>query len=87
MTFKELEQELPNGFHDSQIRTIDMDFINRSVAIGLNLLMGGPDMPDPEEYRAGTLTIASVHLFFLDAPDPAYRFTPNGSPLTVMVRS
>jgi hypothetical protein len=40
MTFEELDQKLPNGFHDAKIRTITLDFVNRSIVIGMNLLVG-----------------------------------------------
>ena len=43
MTFEELEQKLPNGFHDAAIREINFDFIGRSVVVGMDILMGGPD--------------------------------------------
>jgi len=53
MTFEELEQKLPNGFHDAAIREINFDFIGRSVVVGMDLLTGGPDDPHPELYCPG----------------------------------
>jgi hypothetical protein len=82
MTFEELEQKLPNGFHDAATREIDFDFIERSVVIGLDLLMGGPDDLRPEVYRPGR-RVAPIYLFFIEAPDPSYSFVPNGSHLKV----
>jgi len=81
MTFEELDQKLPNGFHDAEIRTITLDFVNRSVVIGMNLLVGVPGDPDPERYRPGTLRVLSPCLFFIEPPDPRYRFVPDGTPL------
>ena len=83
MTFQELEQKLPNGFHDAAIREIRLDFMGRSVEIEIDLLMGGPDEPDPELCRVGKLRISPAYLFFIEPPDPHYSFVPNGSSFKV----
>ena len=83
MTFEELEQKLPNGFHDAAIREITFDFIGRSVVVAMDLLTGVPDDPHPELYRPGKLRVAPVYLFFIEPPDPNYAFVPNGSHLKV----
>jgi hypothetical protein len=83
MTFEELEQKLPNGFHDAAIREINFDFIGRSIVIGIDLLAGGPDDSHPELYRSGRLRVAPVYLFFIEPPDPNYPFVPNGLHLKV----
>ena len=81
MTFEELAQKLPNGFHDAEILKISMDFVNRSIVIGMNLLTGVPGDPDPERYRPGALRVVSPYLFFIKPPDPRYHFVPNGRPI------
>ena len=63
MTFEELEQKLPNGFHDAAIRKIDFDFIRCSALMGMDILTGGPDGPDPELCRQGTLKLPPNHFF------------------------
>jgi hypothetical protein len=83
MTFEELEQKLPNGFHDAAIREINFDFIGRSVVVGMDLLTGVPDAPNPEMYRPGRLRLAPIYLFFIEPPDPKYPFVPSGSHLKV----
>ena len=83
MTFEEIDQELPNGFHDAKLRNISIDFVGRSVVIGIDLLVGLPHTPNPEGYRAGALKVASSCLFFVEAPDPSYPFIPDGSALNV----
>ena len=83
MTFEQLEKRLPNGFHDAAIREINFDFLGRSVVVGMDLLTGGPDAPQPELYRPGRLRVAPVYLFFVEPPDPNYAFVPNGSHLKV----
>jgi len=79
MTFQELEQKLPNGFHDAAIREIHFDFVGRSVVVAMDILTGGPDDPDPELCRPGTLKLSPAYLFFIEPPDPRYSFVPNGS--------
>jgi hypothetical protein len=81
MTFEKLEMELPNGFHDAEILNISVDFLNRSIVIGMNLHVSTPSDPDPERYRAGTLRVQSASLFFIEPPDPRYHFVPDGTPL------
>jgi hypothetical protein len=83
MTFEELELRLPNGFHDAAIREINLDFIGRSVVLGMDVLTGGPGDPDPELCRPGTLKLSPAYLFFIEPPDPRYSFVPNGSALKV----
>ena len=79
MTFEQLEQNLPNGFHDAAIREINVDFIARSVVVGMDLLVSGPNDADPEVWRPGTLKLSPAYLFFVEPPDPRYSFLPNGS--------
>ena len=83
MTFEEINDKLPNGFHDATIRSIAMDFVNISLVVGMELHVSESNDPDPERYRCGTLQIASPCLFFIDPPDPRYPFVPDGSPLNV----
>jgi hypothetical protein len=49
----------------------------------MDLLMGGPDEPDPELYRPGKLRVEPVYLFFIEPPDAKYSFVPDGSDLKV----
>lgn len=83
MTFEELSETLPNGFHDAKIRTINLDFVASSILIGMNVQVGLPDSPNRNEYRAGTLVLVAPCLFFVEPPDPRYPFVPHGSPLNI----
>jgi hypothetical protein len=82
MTFEETVQNLPNGFHDSKIRKLSVDFIGRSILISMELLVGLPDTPNPEGYRSGTLKVVAPYLFFVEPPDASYPFTPFGKPVS-----
>ena len=81
MTFREIEQNLPNGFHDSAIRGISVDFVNLSISIAVDLHASVEGDSDPERYRPGTLKVICPYLFFLDPPDPSYPFVPRGAPV------
>jgi len=83
MTFEEIAETLPNGFHDAKLRRLQVDFAAYSIAIQLLLLVGEPDTATPEEYRAGTLTMESPLFFFLEPPDPQYPFIFDGSPVNI----
>ena len=82
MTFEELDQELPNGFHDAKIRSVRVDFVARSIVMGMDLLAGLPDTRDPESYRPGTVSVTQAHMFFLAPPDPNYPVALHGAPVS-----
>jgi hypothetical protein len=83
MTFEELEDRLPSGFHDAAIREIKFDFIACSATVSMDILTGGPDDHDSELYRPGKLRVTPLYLFFIEPPDPKYPFFPDGSHLRV----
>lgn len=66
-----------------RIRKIGINFVNRSVLIGVDLLVGLPDTPNPDDYRAGTLKLVEPYMFFIEPPDPSYPFAPDGRPVNV----
>lgn len=81
MTFRELEDWLPNGFHDSEILTLQVDFVARSIEMRMSLHVGSDEEPEPERYRVGTIRVSSLCVFFLEAPDPSYQVVLDGTPL------
>lgn len=82
MTFEEIKQSLPNGFHDCTIREIHADFIGLAILLRMDLHISGEDDRDhPDRYRAGTLKVIRPYLFFLEPPDPSCPFIPRGEPL------
>ncbi len=80
MTFQELEASLPNGFHDSKLLGLDIDWIGRSIVITVDLLAGLPDAEDPEAMRVGRICVREACLFFIEPPDPEYHFSIAGGP-------
>ena len=48
MTLDELDHALPNGFHDAEIFSFELDYVDGIASFHLNLLVGWPDDPEPE---------------------------------------
>ncbi|MBI3661719.1 MAG: hypothetical protein HY234_01520 [Acidobacteria bacterium] len=81
MTFGEVEKELPNGFHDAYILSIDLDYVHRSATLQMRLWVGTPDSTDPEKYEPAELKVTGLCFCSIDPPDPDYPFVPDGQPL------
>ena len=80
MTLEQLEEELPNGLHDAQIRAITRNFENGTLTLGVRILIGLIDDPPPKrtEYRNGTITFTEVALFVIESPDASSPFLAPG---------
>jgi hypothetical protein len=48
VTLAELDDALPNGFHDAKIFSIELDYVGAIAKFHLDLLVGWPDDPEPE---------------------------------------
>jgi hypothetical protein len=83
MTFKELEQMLPNGFHDAKIQQVTIAYAEHSATIVMHISFGTPESANPDEYRQGTLRIDGLCYFAVDPPDPTYPFLGVRSPINV----
>ena len=71
MTLAELEDTLPNGFHDAYITSVAMDYVRAELRLGMSLSFSVPD--DPPEvpgYRPAIVKESGVKLFVVDAPNP-----------------
>jgi hypothetical protein len=81
MTINDIALGLPNGFHDAEIKSWSVSWIDRSALIDLDVWTGesGADM---ETYQAGTLTLTGLHFWINEAPDERYEVNPSG-PLVV----
>ena len=83
MTFEELEDKLPNGFHDAELYDIQIDYVGGSMTLGMSFWVGSMGAPNQEEYRPGELRITGLSFCVIDPPDPTYQYVPNGSALNV----
>ena len=84
MTLEELENTLPNGLRDSEIQSIVIDYIRRTITIKLCVWVGkSSDAPEMREaYREGLLLISGLQFLAMEAPCDDYPFTES-KPLRV----
>jgi hypothetical protein len=85
MTLDELDHTLPNGFHDAEIFSYELDFVTGMAKFHLNLLVGGPDDPEGErqKYQKATLVVSGLCFLSIDPPSSKYSFLPDGKPICV----
>jgi hypothetical protein len=83
MTFEELDDALPNGFHDAKIQKVAVDYVQRSAIMTMQLSVGTPDSANPDEYRCATLVVSGLCYYSVEPPDPTYPFLGGSSPVNV----
>jgi hypothetical protein len=78
-TLLEIEQSLPNGLHDAEVRKITVDHEHRRATIDLAVWVG--DMDDPPErreaYKEGQLEISGLLFLAIEPPDASDPFQDN----------
>lgn len=77
MTLAELDQTLPNGLHDAEVRTVLLDFVSRVATFDLEVWIGDLEAPlaeGRETYRPATLELRGIGYFTIEPPDPRYPF-------------
>ena len=76
MTLEELEETLPNGLHDAEVKRIATDYELRTVTVELAVWVG--DIDDPPErreaYRYARIDISGLCFLVMEAPDAKYPF-------------
>jgi len=85
VTLEELDDSLPNGFHDAEIFSFELDYASGIARFQMNLLVGWPDDPEPEceKYQEATLVVRSLCFCSVDPPVSTYPFLPDGKPICV----
>jgi len=77
MQLEQLENSLPNGFHDAEVEAITVDYVSRKAVMKMQLLVGNPDAATEEEREAckpAELHLSDVLYFAIDAPNPKYKY-------------
>ena len=76
VTLDELGRTLPNGFHDSEIRSLRVDYSKREVALELAVWLGDMEEKDApkEAYRDAEVSIDGLQFLAIEPPDPGYPF-------------
>jgi len=85
VTLEELDNSLPNGFHDAEIFSLELDYSSGIARFRMNLLVGWPDDPEPEreKYQEATLVVSGLCFCSIDPPISTYAFLPDGTPIGV----
>jgi hypothetical protein len=90
MTLDELDDTLPNGFHDAQFQRISIDYGERCVLIELDVWVGGmqyKDLAERNRMRKGRLRINGVQFCAIEPPTPDSQFARDGSVQVDMFRA
>lgn len=71
MTLEDLDQALPNGLHDAQIRAMTHDYEREVVKLAVKILVGLPDdlPPDRSRYRNGEILFHKVLFCSVEVPE------------------
>ena len=69
MTIEDIEQLLPNGFHDSYITALHVNYAQRTVEIDMKVWVSGPEAADRDEYQPLKLSLSGLLYFVIEPPD------------------
>lgn len=77
MTIEELENTLPNGFHDSYLVSVAVDFISGTCSIYLDVDFDDPEQPalPAPVFRRMKLHLTGLRLFIFEPPDVRIPFS------------
>jgi hypothetical protein len=67
MTIAELEDKLPNGFHDSYLVSVSADFASATCCLEIDV---DYDDPDPNVFRRMRLRLRGLSFIAMEPPDP-----------------
>ena len=84
-TLREIDYDLPNGFHDAKLETVTLNFPSNRADLDLQLSVGSPDDATEEEreaYKWARLHLTDLVYFVIDCPDPG-RVHPEGEALWI----
>ena len=82
MTLQELMASLPNGFHDSELRTLAFDFSNNEARLILDVWVGDLDSDETnvrERYQQAELRLSNLGFWISQPTDPGNFPIPNNT--------
>lgn len=83
MTFQDLEDTLPNGFHDAELKSVSIDYVERLLTMQMEILIGTPEAGDQDEYRSATLTVTGLYFCVIEPPNVNYPFVTKHKPVRI----
>ena len=72
-TLREIDYDLPNGFHDAILEVVTINYASNNAELNLQLWIGGPDAATEEEreaYKRAKLYLTDLVYFVIDPPGP-----------------
>jgi hypothetical protein len=75
---REIESDLPNGFHDALLETVTVSFASKSVRLDMQLFVGNPEAETKEEreaYKRAKLCLSDLVYFVIDPPTPGQEYS------------
>jgi hypothetical protein len=69
MTLTQIDDELPNGFHDAEIEQIDWDLEHGSIVLDIDFWVATDDS-ERELRRKGRVELQEIFYFAIDPPAP-----------------
>lgn len=83
MNFEELDNKLPNGFHDARLLSLKLDYTERSAVLHMRLLVGTPGSANPEEFRNAVLEVSGLCFCAIEPPNANHGVPLAGSPVRI----
>lgn len=77
MRLIEIENSLPNGFHDAFLESVDVDYTSKRGLIKLRLWVGDLNASakvEREAYKGADLELLNLVYFVTEAPDPTSKY-------------
>ena len=70
MTFQELAQSLPNGFHDAELHRLEIDYVQQVLRMELVVWIGRMSARETRElYRPAEVVVEKVGFLAMESPD------------------
>lgn len=70
MTFQELAQSLPNGFHDAELHRLEIDYVQQVLRMELVVWIGRMSARETRElYRPAEVVVEKVSFLIMESPD------------------
>ena len=78
LTLEELERALPNGLHDAELTSLQVDYAKREAIVGVAIDLSTPEAngrPREEIARPARIVFSGLLFVAVDPPDPRYEYT------------
>jgi hypothetical protein len=80
VTLQDVADTLPNGFHDAELRRLEIDYFRRTLCFDLDMWIGQmSDVRARELYRPSRLTLDKLAFIVLEPPTFSYQWNEAGS--------